>query len=78
MHIFYGFLGICLSFLIIRYRKEFINIIGPIGWAQKYLGGSGTLTVVFFSAIALMIFSFLVMIGQQGILLGGLTQYVGG
>lgn len=78
MHIIYGLLGILLSFAIIKYRKEFINIIGPIGWAQRYLGSGGTLTVVFFSAIALMIFSFLIMIGQQGVLLGGFAKYFAG
>lgn len=76
MHFIYGVLGIIAAFAIIKYRHDIYNILGKIDWAENYLGG--TINLIFFSSILIMIFSFLFMIGEEGILFGGLAKYFGG
>ncbi|PID84355.1 hypothetical protein CSB09_01440 [Candidatus Gracilibacteria bacterium] len=41
-----GFLLIILGGVIIRYRYHIYNFTGDWGWAQKYLGGNGTVTAI--------------------------------
>lgn len=78
MNFFYGLLGIILSFLIVKYRKEILKVIGRLEWAERYLGNSGTLIVLLASALFIFFVSFLFVFGQQGFLLNGFEPYAGG
>ena len=76
MQFIYGLLGIISAFIIIKYRHDIYKILGKIDWAESYLGG--TVNLIFFTAIFIMILSFLFMIGEEGVLFGGMAKYFGG
>lgn len=76
MHFIYGLLGILSAFAIIIYRHDIYQALGKIDWAESYLGG--TVNLIFFSALFIMFFSFLFMIGQEGVLFSGMAKYFGG
>ena len=76
MQFIYGLMGIISAFVVIKYRYDIYKILGKIGWAEDYLGG--TVNLIFFTAIIIIIISFLFMIGEEGVLFGGVGKYFGG
>lgn len=73
MHFFYGLLGIILSFFIVKYREDIVEMIGKISWAEKYLGS--TYNAIFLIGVFVFIISFLFFIGEEKILFGGFGKY---
>ena len=52
-----------LSFIMIYYRRQLKDLMGNIGFAEKYLGQGGTHTLILLLAIALFIFTLLYVTG---------------
>jgi len=66
-----GIVGIALGFASLRWRKEFHEWIGPIGWAEKFFGAGGTHTALILTSILLIIGSVMHLFGGLGPALGG-------
>ena len=62
MHVFWGFMAICLSLFIIKNRESLGNTIGEAEWMQKI---GGIYYVLVYCAIMLFVGGFTVMFGLQ-------------
>lgn len=74
----YGLFGLIGSFFILKYRGKLVEMMGKFSWAERYLGRGGTYTAWIFIGIFTGIYSFLLMIGEEGRIFGWLSGYFGG
>lgn len=74
MQIFFGFLGIILSLLLLIYRVPVKHFIGNIGWAERYFGPGGTYTALLLVGLGGFFISLIVMTGTLDWLLGSFTK----
>ena len=75
MKMFLGLIGILLSYVIIRYRKQVVDFTGKFAWAERYLGMGGTYNALVLLAIGLFLFSILYMTGNMDFVFGGLGRF---
>lgn len=75
--VFWGLLGLYISFLMIRYREKIVNFTGKIGWAETYLGRGGTYNAMILIAIIFFFWSILYMTGNLDFIFGGLGKFFG-
>ncbi len=62
--IIFGLIGVPSGIVIIIYTRYIVEqITGPIGFAERYMGGAGTYTFVRFVGVIIFIVSLLVMFG---------------
>lgn len=79
MNIFWMLVGIGLSYILIRYRKQIIDFTGTWGWAERYLGSGGSYTAVVFMAIGLFFLSITLATGGfDDFGSGGVGKFFGG
>jgi hypothetical protein len=71
MNIFWGLVGIAISYGLIRYRHHVIGFTGPWGFVEKYLGSGQSAT----ACVLLGVFTFFVSIS---LMFGLLDDMVGG
>lgn len=69
MRFFVGLIGIPLGFAIVVYRERVKRFTGDIAWAEKHLGPGGSYTAILIFGLAVVIGSFLYMMGTLQILL---------
>ena len=50
-------LGLPIAILLTKYRRNVGDFIGPVDFAERYLGGGGTYTLVLLIALAVFILS---------------------
>jgi len=62
-----GFIGIALSFFIIKYRRMIGDTIGNAPWMQR-VGGIFTITI--FAAIGIFFWSLLMIFGLENVFIG--------
>ena len=77
--IIFSSIGIIIgAILVIKSRRIVQRIIGPLGFAEKYLGGGGT--YVFFQAVGfiMIIVSLLIMVGIGQFVYDSIIQTVVG
>ena len=75
MKILWGLIGIFLSYLVIRYRKQVIDWTGKFAWAEKYLGMGGTYNAMVLFAIGIFMFSILYMTGNIDFVFKGVENF---
>jgi len=71
--IFFGIIGVILGLLLIKYREKAQSIIGPVSFAEKYLGTGGTFTFLLLLGSAAVILSIMY---ATGTIQGFLTKLV--
>lgn len=71
MRIFLGLIGCVLSIIIVVYRDKIIHFMGPIGWAERHLGGGGTYTLFVLMGIFFFFFSLMYMTDSFSLIFGG-------
>lgn len=76
--VFWGLIGIVLSYLMIRYRKQIVDWTGKFAWAETYLGSGGTYNAMVLLSLGLFIFSLLYMTGSLDSVLGGFVGLFAG
>lgn len=64
-------LGIASLILLLRYRRNVGDFIGPVSWAEQYLGSGGTYTLVTIIALVTFVVSTMYAFGTLQELLGG-------
>jgi len=57
MHFFWGFVGILISFLLVKYRRQISDFTGPIDFAERVLGRGSTPTALVLFAVFLFFLS---------------------
>ncbi len=80
MHIFSGFLGVVIGFLVIKYSVQLTEGLGRIEWAEEHLRGglAGTYSLYRIAGVVIIILSLLYMFGGIGVILGPLANLFGG
>lgn len=69
-------LGLPAALLLVRYRREIGDAVGPIDFAERYLGSGGTYNLVLIVALAVFILSLMYALGTlQPLLQGTLGQF---
>lgn len=63
MKIFVFFAGPLLAYLLMRYRKNIVDFIGTVGFAERYLGMGGTYTFMVILAMGLFVLSMMYVFG---------------
>lgn len=63
--------GTVISLAILKYRLEFKNMIGEVGFAEKYFGTGGTHFLVILIGVGVFIFSLLYATGTLETLFRG-------
>ena len=64
MNIFWGFIGVILSFLLVKYRRYIIDFTGDWGWAERFLGRGSSPTALVLIAIFFFFLSISLMTGH--------------
>jgi hypothetical protein len=65
--IIFGIIGVTLGVVMIIYSRYIVeNITGPIGFAERYLGGAGTYLFIRLVGILIFLVSLLIMFGFLG------------
>ncbi len=71
-------LGTAVSLAILKYRLEFKNMIGEVGFAEKYFGTGGTHFLVILIGIGVFVFSLMYATGTlQSLFKGPLALLFG-
>lgn len=71
-------LGLPVALLLVKYRRQVGDMIGPIDFAERYLGAGGTYVFVLILALATFILSLMYAFGTlQEILSGPFGQIFG-
>ncbi len=69
-------LGLPAALLLVKYRREIGDAVGPIGFAEQYLGSGGTYNLILLIALAVFILSLMYALGTlQPLLQGTLGQF---
>jgi len=63
-NIIWGFGGIFLAFLLVKYRRSIIHFTGKWGWAEKYLGIGGSYSAVVIVAIIVFLLALSKLFGK--------------
>ncbi|MCX6733992.1 MAG: hypothetical protein NTX63_04240 [Candidatus Peregrinibacteria bacterium] len=72
-------LGLPTAILLIKYRRNVGDFIGPVDFAEKYLGSGGTYSLVIIIAFAVFVLSLMYAFGTFQEIFGGLaTPFTGG
>lgn len=71
-----GLLGIIAGITILKYRKRVKDLLGNIGWAEKYLGMGGTHTIIVLAGFLTIVFSILYMFDGLGTVMGSLFGWL--
>jgi len=78
MKIFWGLIGILLSYVLIRYRKHIVDWTGKFAWAERYLGMGGTYNAMILLAVGVFLFSILYMSGSIDFVFKGFASFFTG
>lgn len=78
MNIFYGILGLALSYSLIKYRYSIYKTMGEWSFAEKIFGSGGTITAIVLMAFLIIIVSFMIMFGQFDTAFSGVSKYTKG
>lgn len=71
-------LGLPAALLLVKYRKQVGDMIGPVDFAERFFGSGGTYTFVLLLALATFILSLMYGLGTlQEIFSGSLGQIFG-
>ncbi len=76
MQFIYAILGMGLSYVIVKYREQIVEMTGKFSWAEKYLGRGGTYNAYVLLGVIVFAISFLFLIGEEAILFGNAKKYV--
>lgn len=60
---FLALIGFPLSFLIIIYRQKIKDVVGSVGFAEKYFGMGGTYTLILLIGVGLFVVTLLYVTG---------------
>ena len=71
----WGFVGIGISYLMVRYRKQVVDWTGKFAWAEHYLGRGGTYNAIVLFSILIFMFSILYMSGSLDFFFEGLKKF---
>ena len=63
--------GVAATILLLKYRRNVGDFIGPVSWAEQYLGGGGTYTLVVIISVATFVLSTMYAFGTLQAFLGG-------
>jgi hypothetical protein len=67
-------LGLPAAILLVKYRRSVGDFIGPVDFAERYLGSGGTYTLVLIIALAVFIFSLMYGFGTLQQITGGVSE----
>lgn len=73
-----GLLVAALGFLMAWRTQWFMDLIGPIDWAERNLGGGGTRTFYKLFGLAVTVIGFLIVTNLFDMVIGGLIASVFG
>ena len=59
MQFIYAILGMGLSYVIVKYREQIVEMTGKFSWAEKYLGRGGTYNAYVLLGVIVFAISFL-------------------
>ena len=72
-------LGLPTFILLIKYRRNVGDFIGPVDFAERYLGGGGTYSLVVIIAFMIFVLSLMYAFGTFQEIFGGVaTPFTGG
>lgn len=74
MHIFWGIVGVIISYFLTRFRHQVVNFTGPWGWAEKHLGAGQTATAYVFIGIFTFFVSITLIFGLLDDMVGGIIK----
>ncbi|MBX4186915.1 MAG: hypothetical protein KW802_01475 [Candidatus Doudnabacteria bacterium] len=79
MRFFYGFIGIIVGFLLIRYSILLTETLGRMDWAEQYLKGglAGTYSMYRLLGLIFIIFSLLYIFNIFGFIVSPLAPLFG-
>ncbi|OGE87556.1 MAG: hypothetical protein A3J07_04945 [Candidatus Doudnabacteria bacterium RIFCSPLOWO2_02_FULL_49_13] len=80
MHIFSGFIGVVVGFLIIKYSVSITETLGRVEWAEQHLRGglAGTYSFYRIIGVVIIVLSLLYMFGGIGFIVAPLAGVFGG
>ncbi|MBT4917411.1 hypothetical protein HON58_03145 [Candidatus Peregrinibacteria bacterium] len=62
-------IGVATAYLILRYRRQLKDLVGDIGFAERYLGSGGTNTLIVIIAVFTFVFTLMYVLGTLDSLL---------
>ncbi len=72
------FLGLPIAILLIKYRRNVGDFIGPVDFAERYLGSGGTYSLVIIIAFMVFVLSLMYAFGTFQEIFGGMaTPFTG-
>ncbi|MGE5393014.1 MAG: hypothetical protein ACM3NH_04700 [Candidatus Saccharibacteria bacterium] len=80
MRFFWGFLGVVIGVLVIKYTFQLVGLFGRVDWAETHLRGGmgGTYTLYKIAGVVVILLSMLYMFGGIGFIVSPLAPLFGG